>query len=114
MQESGPLVLEILKQDNLLSMSIAEQNELTSTLRHYSQLTVSFSQINKLCREVTFILNKADREGRLEADLFDNLKKTGQLLCDHLFTRQVKERLKSAQGLDLILSLDEELISIPW
>ena len=42
------------------------------------------------------------------------LKKSGQLLWDNLLTRPVKERLKRAADRELTLSLDEELISIPW
>jgi tetratricopeptide (TPR) repeat protein/CHAT domain-containing protein len=114
MQESNPLVLEILKEDNALAMSIFEQRELTSTLRHYSKQPFSYSEINKLCQEVAAVLNKADKIGAQEPDLINSLKKTGQLLWDHLLTRAIKERLRKAQISDLILSLDEELIRIPW
>jgi len=114
MQETNALVLEVLKQDSHLAMSIFEQKELASTLRHYSQVSVSFAEIEKLCQEVTSILNKATKLGTLEADSLNSLKKTGQLLWDHLLTRQVKEKLKTSPILDLILSLDEELINIPW
>ncbi len=110
----NPLVLEILKQDNALKMSIFEQKELISTLRHYSQHPVSFGEIDNLCQEVTLLLNKADKKGILEPDALKSLMKTGQLLWSHLLTRPVKDRLKSAQNLDLILFLDEELINIPW
>ncbi len=113
MQDNNALVLEILRQDNHLAMSIFQQKEVASTLRHYSQVQVSFGEINKLCQEVLAILNKAPR-GALEIDLLNSLKKTGQLLWDHLLTRQVKEKLKASPILDLILSLDEELINIPW
>jgi len=114
MSENNALVLEVLRQDEALAMSIFEQKEVTSTLRHYGQLSVSFREINALCQEVVSILNKATKLGILEADLINSLKKTGQLLWDHLLTRQVKEKIKTASILDLILSLDEELIHIPW
>lgn len=114
MTEPNALVLEILRQDAQLAMSIFEQKEIASTLRPYSKLSVEFKEIDKLCQEVISILNKVNRKGAQEAGLIDNLKKTGQLLWDHLFTRQVKDKLKTAQILDLILSLDEELIHIPW
>ena len=94
MQLSNILVLEILRQDGQLAMSIFEQAEIASTLRHYSQLPVSFSEIHKLCIEVTSILNKSTQSGVLEVELIQSLKKTGQLLWDHLFTKAVKENLK--------------------
>jgi tetratricopeptide (TPR) repeat protein/CHAT domain-containing protein len=114
MQESDSLVLEILKLDNALKMSVFQQKELTSTLRHFSQSSVSFVEINKLCQEIISVLNKACKRGENEHDLIKDLRKTGQLLWEHLLTRQVKATLKSTQASDLILSLDEELIDIPW
>lgn len=113
-QEPSSLVLEILKQDNTLAMSIFERSEITSTLRHYSKLSVSFLEVNKLCQEVISVLNKVDQKGAQEADLLNSLKKTGQLFWDHLLTRQIKNKLKTTQVSTLVLCLDEELIHIPW
>ncbi len=95
-------------------MSIFEQVDLASTLRHYSQLSFNALEIRTLCREITSILNKSVRSGVLEIELINSLKKTGQLLWDHLFTKAVKERLKGARVKDLVLLTDEELINIPW
>jgi len=113
-QNSNALVLEVLKQDNNLAVSIFEKEEIASTVRHYSQLPFSDAETNKLCREITSILNKANRDGKLDENALNNLKKTGQLLWDQLLTGQVKDRLRTAQAPHLLLSLDEELINIPW
>ena len=114
---TGPnnaLVLEILRQDNALAMSIFEQKEQVSTIKQYSQCSVSFAEINKLCQEVLLILNKANKQYRAKSELIHNLEKAGQVLWDHLFTRAVKDKLRNTVIKDLILSLDEELINIPW
>lgn len=111
-QESNPLVLEILKQDSCLKMSIFEQKDIASTLRHYSLCQVSFQELEKLCQEIVSILNKANIAQ--EKDLFRDLARTGQILWSQLLTRGVKEKLKSTKIPDLILSIDEELINIPW
>lgn len=113
-QDADALVLEILRQDKQLTMSVFEKGELASTLKHYSQLPFLFSEINKLCQEVISILNKAAKLGTLEPDLIYSLKKIGQVLWDQLLTKPVKDRLKTTQILDLVLSIDEELINIPW
>ncbi|MCX5699221.1 MAG: tetratricopeptide repeat protein [Candidatus Omnitrophica bacterium] len=42
------------------------------------------------------------------------MQKIGQLFWDHLFNRSIKGKLKDSQPCALILSLDEELIPIPW
>ncbi len=114
MQEASPLVLEILKQGETLKMSVFEQTELALTLRHYSQCAVSFAEIDRLCQEIISILNKESQRCAYQQDLIKGLIKAGQLLWDHLLTRPVKDKLKSAQTSDLILSIDEELINIPW
>ncbi len=95
-------------------MSLFERSESASTLRHYSQCAVHWKEIEILCKEVISILNKASKKDSLDSQLLKSLSKTGQLLWDHLLSRPVKERLRSAQNLDLILSIDEELINIPW
>jgi tetratricopeptide (TPR) repeat protein len=114
MQEASALVLEILRQGEMLKMSIFEQTELASTLRHYSQCTVSFTEIDRLCQEIISILNKAGKISAFEEDLIKGLTKAGQLLWDHLLSRPVKDKLKSVQVSNLLLSIDEELINIPW
>ncbi|MDD2703512.1 MAG: tetratricopeptide repeat protein [Candidatus Omnitrophica bacterium] len=113
-QEQNALVLEILKYGKGLKMGIFEQKDAALTVRHYSQCAVSFSHIEKLCLELTLLLNSANKKGLLENDSFISLKKIGQLLWSGLLTGQVKERLRIFQNRDLILSLDEELIDIPW
>ncbi|MDD2751705.1 MAG: CHAT domain-containing protein [Candidatus Omnitrophica bacterium] len=114
MKDSQPLVLEILKQGNLLSMSLFEQKELSSTIRHYHQASVSLPEINRLCQENIFLLNKSFSEKDNEQDLLKRIKKVSQLLWDHLLTRQVREKLRNIPSRNLILFIDEELINIPW
>ena len=108
------MVLEILKQEQGLAMSISGYGQLASTIKQYSQSHIALSEINKLCLEATAVLNKVNKYGADEANLINDLKKAGQLLWDNLLTRSVKDRLKHAVKRDLILSLDEELIGIPW
>src|SRR3989338_1239270 len=43
-----------------------------------------------------------------------NSKKSGELLWENILSRQVKDKLKSSPIENLILSIDEELINIPW
>lgn len=108
------LVLEISRHQDQLKMSIYEQKELAHTVRRYSQCSVNFEDINKLCQEISFILNKAGKLAVQDTELINNLKKSSHLLWDQLLTHSVKDRLKITIIKDLVLSLDEELISIPW
>ena len=108
------MVLEISRQGKALKMCIFEKGELSSTLRHYSQQPVSFTEISRLCSETMSILNKTGKTGVLDSVSCAGFKKTCQLLWDYLFTKPVKERLKESYHSDLVLSIDEELVDIPW
>ena len=114
MQKEKSLVLEILRQDSGLKMGLFEAEDYISTLRHYTDVSVSFTEIESLCTELAVILNKVDRGGNLGPDALKQLTKIGSLLWSHLFSRQIKERLKKTGILDLVLSIDEELVNIPW
>ncbi|MFZ2357440.1 MAG: CHAT domain-containing protein [Candidatus Omnitrophota bacterium] len=111
---ANSLVLEISKSSEMLKMSIFEQKDLAQTIRYYSQLTISSCELDKLCNEIVVTLNRTNKRGDLDANSFRSLEKTGQLLWDHLFTKTVKDKLKSTTLKDLVLSLDEDLIGIPW
>ena len=102
----GVLVLEILKQADSLKMGVFESSELAPTLRHYSQCSVSFPEIEKLYREILVILNRANKGGILEPAGLSNFKKTAQLLWDHLFTGTVKNKLKASQTFRMASSME--------
>lgn len=108
------LILEILKQGNELAMSVFEQEELASTIKHYGRVAVSPPQTEKLCRQALSALSSRSTRDPSSAEALSALKKSGQLLWDYLLTRLVKDRLRTAQAQGLALSLDEELIDIPW
>lgn len=114
LQNANSFLLEISKNGDLLSMSIHESNSLSSTIKHYSQLHISPSQINRLCAEATSILKNSLIKKQDDPTYINQLKKIGQLLWDNLFTNQIKDRLSTSSTVNLVLSLDEELIYIPW
>ncbi|MFA5115318.1 MAG: tetratricopeptide repeat protein, partial [Candidatus Omnitrophota bacterium] len=82
--------------------------------RHYSSSGVSIREITNFCKEETLLLNRNFKKAEFDIGAIDGLKKTGQLLWDHLLSAAVKDRLKSTIIKDLVLSLDEDLINIPW
>lgn len=114
MSENPGLVLEVLKLNRQLKMSLCLQDELAHTVRQYSQCTFPFAQIHQWCQEITRLLNAVDKNASINQQEYRNFQKICQLLWDHLLTRTVKEKLKLSSPRDLLLSLDEELISIPW
>jgi len=113
-QQGNTLVLEVFKQYEALKLSIFEQKDSASTLKHYYQQSVSFREVKSLCQELTGILKKTQNYPQEDPELENSFKKTANLLWEHLLARQVKEKLKLARGSELILSLDDELVDIPW
>lgn len=111
MPQESAITLEIIREGDILKMSISEHRELSATLRHYSQHKVDFSEINKLCHEVTLLLNKSDFN---DPSRLKSLEKATHALWDHLLTRSVKDKLRQSLNYDLLLEIDEELIFIPW
>lgn len=105
------MLLEISKENKTLKTSVFEKDELAQTVRNYSQSSPDWAEIDRLCQEALSLLNKS--RGPDSAGL-DNLKKTGQLLWEQLIGRAVKEQLNKTQKQNLLLSLDEELLRIPW
>ncbi len=114
LEGSNTLVLEIIKQGDSLIMSIFERKEFSSTIKHYSQITIPVTQINSSCQEIASILNKAGKRDNSGIDLLAELKKTGLFLWDHLLSNPIKQNLCATKIQKLVLSLDEELINIPW
>ncbi|MBI4706462.1 MAG: tetratricopeptide repeat protein [Candidatus Omnitrophica bacterium] len=114
MQKEKALILEIFRQDSGLKMGLFEADDFVSTLRHYANVHVLFTEIDSLCSELAVALNKVDRNGNLDPDALKQLTKVGSLLWSHLFSRQIKEKLKNSGIFDLVLSIDEELVNIPW
>lgn len=108
------LILEVFKQDDALKMGLFEQSQTAPTLRHYSQVGVSFSELRQLSTEMVGVLNRLPKDQSSKLDQLKSLQKIGRLFWDHLFSRSIKEKIKNSPSCFLILSLDEELISIPW
>lgn len=108
------LILEVFKQDDALKMGLFNQGQTTPTLRHYSQVGVSFSELKHLSLEMIGVLNRLTKDQASKFQQLKSLQKIGQLFWDHLLSRSIKGKLKDSPSCALTLSLDEELIHIPW
>jgi tetratricopeptide (TPR) repeat protein len=95
-------------------MGVFQEQEFSSTVRHYSRIGFNALTIQKLCRETSLLLQNVHFAYSFADRALGNLKKNGQIFWDILLTRQVKARLQSAQPCDLTLAIDEYLVGIPW
>ena len=113
MNSRSSFVLDIFKQEHSLRAGLFEEKHPAATLRHYSQIEVSFTEIEHICREIVDILNQASTRKESLSSLAA-LEKAGQLLWEHLLPRAVREKIQSCPLGELLLYIDEELIFIPW
>ena len=108
------LVLDVFKQGDYLRMGLFGQGQVIPTLRRYSLVAISFSELISLSVDLISVLNRPSKDCLSRFDQLKSLQKIGRLFWDYLFSRSVKERLKNSQSCILTLSLDEELIYLPW
>jgi len=114
MLHTDSLILEVFKQGDSLKMGLFNQGQTTPTLRHYSQVGVSYLELKHLSLEMVGALNRLTKDQVSKLQQLKSLQKIGQLFWDHLLSRSIKGKLKASPPCVLILSLDEELIHIPW
>jgi tetratricopeptide (TPR) repeat protein len=108
------VILEILCQQGQLKMFAASKSELACAIRHYSLQPVSFSSITAVSEDISALLDNANKKSIRDTDSIRRLQKDGQILWDGLLTHAVKAYLRASPPSRLILSLDEELVDIPW
>ncbi|MDD5120770.1 MAG: CHAT domain-containing protein [Candidatus Omnitrophica bacterium] len=114
MPQVETLILEVFKQNDCLKMGLFDQGQTLPTLRHYSQVGVSFDELKQLSAELVAVLNWPANDNVSKFEQLKSLQKIGQLFWNHLFSRSIKENLKNSPPAVLTLCLDEELIYIPW
>ena len=108
------LILDVFKQGDYLRMGLFGQGQVIPTLRRYSLVAVSFSELISLSADLIFVLNRPVKDRLSRLDQLKSLQKVGRLFWDYLLSRSVKEKLKNSQPCVLTLTLDEELIYLPW
>ncbi len=114
MSYPNTLILEVFKEGDSLKIGLFDQGQTAPTLRHYSLVAVSFNELMNLSAELVSILNRPAKDQPSKLEQFKSLQKIGQLFWDHLLSRSIKEKLKNISSCVLTLSLDEELIYLPW
>jgi len=109
------LQLEITREGEKLKISTFEKREQEEkTIKPYEESSISLSRVEERCKEIEDLLRRANIRGKVSTDILRQLKDAGQLLYDELLILQAKRDLKSTQAEDLILSIDDGLVQIPW
>jgi CHAT domain-containing protein len=109
------LVLEASREDRRIKVSVYERGGgFEGTLRPYEDRMVAWEQVQSGIAEVTNLLNRANKRGKVSTEIFQSLKKAGRLLFDLLIPPKAAEKLNTSQLVSLILYIDDKLVHIPW
>jgi CHAT domain-containing protein len=109
------LVLEASRDERRIKVSVYERGGgVEGTLRPYEESVVSWDQVESGVSEITSLLNRANKRGKLSAEIFRSLAKAGQILFDSLIPHKAREKLNSSAAGSLILYIDDKLVHIPW
>ncbi len=112
---ASAIVLEASRQDRRIKLSVYERGGgIEGTLRPYEDRAVAWDQVENGVTEVTTLLNRANKRGKVSAEILESLKKTGRLLFDLLIPPKAAEKLNSSKVQSLILYIDDKLVHIPW
>lgn len=107
--------LEMSRENERIKISAYEKSsDDQKTVRHYEFKDIYDDEIKKMCADVVVILNRANRHGKIDTENLKALQTAGQLLYDSLLTGRVKELLTATDAEHLIISIDDQLVQIPW
>ncbi|MGA1869865.1 MAG: CHAT domain-containing protein [bacterium] len=85
-----------------------------STLLPYEEIRISKEMVETKCHELVKILNMANQRGKIRPDILGRLREIGQIFHDELLSPALKEKLRTTKATFLHLTLNEELVQIPW
>jgi len=109
------LVLEASRDDRRVKVSVYERSGgADGTLRPYEELVVPWQQVETGVSEITNLLNRANKLGKVSSGNFQSLKKSGQLLFDLLIPPKAAEKLNLSTVTSLVIYIDDKLVQIPW
>nr|WP_319395668.1 CHAT domain-containing protein [uncultured Desulfobacter sp.] len=115
---SRALHLEITKSrepstGNLITLQISLREPPVWKSVH-QEVTVSLDSIDRFCAKASDTINQALPTGRFNGTEDGMLKDLGVLMCNELLPAAIKKRLRETDKKTLILTLDENLVHIPW
>lgn len=108
-------ILDVIKEGEKIRVSAYEKTKGDAqTLKHYEDHEVSFPEIERLCKELVSLLNRANRRGDISSEVISDIRKAGQNLYDMLLTQKAKNSLRNTSSDTLVLYIDDQLVHIPW
>jgi len=107
--------IDVTRDENSVKTTIHESLCGTqSSIQHYDTLEIPIEKIDARCHEMVEMLNTTNRSGRVSKKTLTRLREIGQIFYDELFSQSTKEKLRFSHAKYLQLTLDDQLVQIPW
>ncbi len=114
-QKEGVFILEAALSGRTIKVSGFERNEGDERpVKNYKEVGYDETLIKGYTSNILDLLNRANRRGKIGNDLLVKLKEYGRLLFDELIPPQIKERLTATTEKNLMISIDDMLVHVPW
>lgn len=84
------------------------------TVSHYEEVKISNEDISKLCHEVTNLLNRANKRGKISKEILKQLREIGGALYDRVLPPEAKAEIKKTKAQEVVIHMDDKLVQIPW
>jgi class 3 adenylate cyclase/CHAT domain-containing protein len=108
-------VLEVSVSGQKLKVSGFEKKEgEEKPLKTYSENPFNNEKITSLTKEIIEHLNNANKRGKVTNETLIRLKNYGRTLFDELIPKQIREKLIDSTERNLLISIDDKLVHIPW
>jgi len=110
-------VLELVtsREGKQMKVSVFERNRgEEKTVSSYDVVKVDEKVIKKQVEEVTNLLNRSNKRGKITKEILKQLQGAGQILFDHLLTQEAKDKLMNTQAEHLLIRMDDALVHVPW
>jgi len=114
-KKEGAFVLEVSRSGQKLKVSgfgRAEGEE--KPVKSYREIDFNETKIKEYTKGIIGLLNRSNKRGKISSDLLAKLKDYGRLMFDELVPINVKDMLIATDKKNLMISMDDQLVSIPW
>jgi len=80
----------------------------------YEPVLVEMNAIDYQCKELIQILNHKSKDRNSAEESKKKVQRAGKILCDALFSENIKQTLRNTDAEYLIIDIDDGLVQIPW
>jgi len=114
-KKEGLFILEASRAGQKLKVSGFERMDREERpVKGYKEVKFNEAKTKEYAKGIIDLLNRANKRGKISSDLLVKLKDYGKLMFDELIPSAIKEKLIKTNKKNLMISIDDKLVYIPW